>query len=533
MDILFLTRHFGCLRNFERPIFRLARAGHRVHLAAHQDDVLGGLAMVERWVGGQSGITFERVPGLPPSPFDDLATRLRLAVDYLRYVEPAYSRAFGLVQRAHKRTPRWILSATQAWWGRTWVARRAMRALLLALERVVPRNPGVDAFITARSPDLVLITPLLALGSAEMDYLDAARALGRPTIFCVWSWDNLSSKARLRTLPEAVMVWNETQKREAVTLHAVPARRVVVTGAQSFDQWFEWTARRSQAEFRRHVGLPGDRPFLLWVCSALLHGSAPEAPFVRQWLARLRASDDPALREVGVLIRPHPARLQEWADMDLDGLGPVSVWGTNPTDDAARADYFESLAYAAAVAGLNTSAFLEAAIVGRPVHTVLLPEHFDNQEGTLHFEYLMNVGGGLLHVARSWDKHLDDLRHALTRPEGAPDERSQRFVEAFIRPYGRAVNATDRFVEAVEHVAAEPAGAPLTAPFWAPMGRAALGGLRELMKRQCFMDWWRSPREYEKKVAIRRKRAAKDRARELAQLAQVRESRAGGSRPKA
>ena len=527
MDILFLTRHFGCLRNFERPIFRLAAAGHRVHLAAHKDDVLGGQAMVERWAGGESGITFERLPGLQASPFDDLATRLRLAVDYLRYVEPAYTRASGLVQRAHKRTPRWILSATRPWWGRTWVVRRTMRALLLALERVVPRNPGVDAFITARSPDLVLITPLLALGSAEMDYLDAARALGRPTIFCVWSWDNLSSKARLRTLPEAVMVWNETQKREAVTLHAVPARRVVVTGAQSFDQWFEWTARRSRAEFRRHVGLPDDRPFLLWVCSALLHGSPPEAPFARQWLARLRASDDPALREVGVLIRPHPARLQEWADMDLDGLGPVSVWGTNPIDEEARADYFESLAYAAAVAGLNTSAFLEASIVGRPVYTVLLPEHFDNQEGTLHFEYLMNVGGGLLHAARSWDQHVGDLSLALQRPEGAPDERSERFVEAFIRPHGRGVSATDRFVEAVEQVAARPVGARVKPPLWAPAGRVVLRGMRELMKRQVFMDWWLSPRQHVKKVAIRRKRAAKDRAREMAELAQAQASRTG------
>ena len=532
MKILFLTRHFGCLRNFEQPIFFFVRAGHCVHLAAHQDDVLGGQAMVERWAAGEPGITFERVPDLPVSPFDDLATRLSLVVDYLRYLEPAYATSSGLFRRSYKRTPRWILRVTRSGRGRARVIRRIITVILLTLERVLPRNPGVDAFITARAPDLVLITPLLALGSVEMDYLDAARTLGLPTVFCVWSWDNLSSKARLRTLPEMVTVWNETQKQEAVTLHSVPPCRVVVTGAQSFDQWFEWNAGRGRAEFCRYVGVPDERPFLLWVCSALLHGSPPEAPFVRQWLARLRASGDPALREVSVLIRPHPARLKEWDEIDLDGLGPVSVWGANPTDAEARSDYFESLSYAAAVAGLNTSAFLEAAIVGRPVYTVLLPENFDNQEGTLHFGYLMDVGGGLLNAARSWDQHLDDLSQALTRPEGLPDERSQRFVDAFIRPYGRDVRATDRFVEAVEQVAARPVGPRLKLPIWAPLGRVVLSGLRLLMKRRMFMDWWLSPSKYTKQVAIRRKRAAKDRARDLVQFAGAQATRSGQPRNK-
>jgi len=199
----------------------------------------------------------------------------------------------------------------------------------------------------------------------------------------------------------------------------------------------------------------------------------------------------------------------------------------NPTDQEARSDYFESLTYSSAVVGLNTSAFLEAAIVGRPVYTIVLPEHVENQEGTLHFEYLRSVGGGLLHESRSWDRHLSDLSDAVGRPEGALDERSQRFVEAFIRPHGRDVDATDRFVAAVTQVASRKGGAPLTPPVWAPVARAVLNGLHGLTDRRSVMDWWLSPREHTKVMAIRRKRAAKDRARELARLAQVEASRAG------
>ena len=65
----------------------------------------------------------------------------------------------------------------------------------------------------------MLLTPLIDLGSSQIDYLRAARELGVPTALCVWSWDHLSSKALIRECPERVFVWNETQKREAVELH--------------------------------------------------------------------------------------------------------------------------------------------------------------------------------------------------------------------------------------------------------------------------------------------------------------------------
>ena len=38
--------------------------------------------------------------------------------------------------------------------------------------------------------------------------------------------------------------------------------------------------------------------------------------------------------------------------------------------------------------GINTTAQIEGAIVGRPVHTVLADDFRFTQEGTLHFHYL-------------------------------------------------------------------------------------------------------------------------------------------------
>ena len=49
----------------------------------------------------------------------------------------------------------------------------------------------------------------------QIDHLRAARALGKRTGVCVFSWDHLSSKALLRQVPDRVLLWNETQKQRS------------------------------------------------------------------------------------------------------------------------------------------------------------------------------------------------------------------------------------------------------------------------------------------------------------------------------
>jgi hypothetical protein len=99
-----------------------------------------------------------------------------------------------------------------------------------------------------------------------------------------------------------------------------------------------------------------------------------------------------------------------------------------------------------------TSAFLEAAIVGRPVLTFTLPEYRLHQEEMIHFRYLMEVEGGLLHVASGLTPHFEQLAAALAL-DGARDEKNRRFLGAFVRPFGLDAPATPVFVEALEQLA--------------------------------------------------------------------------------
>jgi hypothetical protein len=85
-----------------------------------------------------------------------------------------------------------------------------------------------------------------------------------------------------------------------------------------------------------HVGLPADRPFVMYACSTLFDHSPPEAKLVVDWIRHLRASRLPQLQNIGILVRPHPSRLFEWDNIDLTTMGPAVLWGRNPLDPCRR-----------------------------------------------------------------------------------------------------------------------------------------------------------------------------------------------------
>ncbi len=526
MRIFFSMRHLGSFRMYEPVIRELAARGHQVHLALGRAEALGWSAALDALLADHPTITAGWLS--PPSTAfrAELAKTIRLWADYLRYFHPDYDSTPKLKARAEERVPPRLVRLSQGrFFGRPHNRQRLL-SLLRMLERALPPVPEIEQELRERRPDLVLITPLVYLGSSQFEILRSALALGMRTAFCVGSWDHLSSKALIRDMPQRVLVWNETQKHEAVRLHGVPPERVVVTGAQCYDQWFGRTPRRSREEFCRRVGLPDDRPFVLYVCSALFWGSPVEAEFVRRWVHSLRQSAHAEVREAAVLVRPHPARMDEWKDADLSGCGPVVLYGSNPVDAASKDDYFESLFYSHAIVGLNTSAFLEGAIVGRPVHTVLLPEFHENQEGVLHFRYLFTVGGGVLRAARSLADHQTQLAGSLRERPAAP---GAQFVREFIRPAGLGVAATPVFCDAVDAMLRLPAPAPERAGWrvvplrWAMF--AVFQALRRIYGSEVFRDdWSRKEREQQQRRDARmRQREERRRAAELAARERARE----------
>jgi len=473
MKILFVMLHPGYVRNYESTLRLLTRRGHRIHLAFNHPRKQAEEGLVERLAAETDRITF----GAAARRIDRwryFVGMIRGVMDYLRYWHPRYANAPKLRARVEQRIPlpAWVLRQTSR------LARPALidalTGVLTRLEQTVPCSRQISQFLETEKPDVVLVTPLVNMASDQVDYIKSARRLGIRTALCVASWDNLTNKGLIRLLPDRVIVWNEIQLREAVELHGVPAPRVVVTGAQRFDDWFERGPSSGREAFARRAGLDPARPYVLYVCSSPFI-AADEPRFVESWIRHLRASGEPMIRSLGVLIRPHPQNADPWRTVDFSSYGNVSVWprgGANPVSEEAKADFFDSLYHSEAAVGLNTSAFLEAAIVGVPSFTVLAEDFADTQAGTLHFHYLVGTNGGVLHTASTLGEHEAQLLGCLA-DKGAWRKVRTDFIRSFLRPHGLERPCTPLVAGAIEELGKEPGPDPEPDAGWVPLARAA------------------------------------------------------------
>jgi len=524
MKILFAALHQGYYRNIESVIEALAARGDELYLGHERhDSAIGGQAIVDRLADRFDTVTRGPVPTREVDAAF-LASKVRLWLDYLRYLDPMFPPASGLRSRAEARTPAAVVSLTRSALMRRPAAKRWLASCLDAIDRAVPPSPAIEAFLDEQRPDVVVVTPLIGLTpSSQVDLLRSAQARGIPTAVIVWSWDHLSSKAIIRDTVDGLFVWNEAQKHEAVRMHGFPAERVVVTGAQCFDKWFGRGPRRSRAEFIRRAGLPDDRPYALWVCSALLPGSPPEPDVVTRWAEGIRNAADDRVRSLNILIRPHPSRMSDWEGVDWRRFGNIALFGDNPVDDDARDDYFDSLYHSGAVVGITTSAFLEAAIVDRPVMTIYFDDVRQEHEGSLHFQLLLNFEGGMMTTARTVDEHVAQLATMVSGPPREVLMRQRRFVDAFVRPHGPDVTATAVVAERLESLGRQ--RSTVAVPGRAPaIARWGLRAVARVGSHPRWRYWLLTEREavvarrLDQKLA-RREQALADKARQRSEKA--------------
>ena len=476
MRILFALSSPEYLRYYDMTIEALALRGHDVVVAV--GTVRDGKPVPLTAV--QAITPRVTAAGLVPPRADRwtaLARAIRGTMDFVRYLHPDLAPASVLRARAKRHAlPSALQGLDRIRVLKPRTVARIMRALARA-EPAIPPGAALVDFLDAHRPDLVLVTPLVELASDQVDLVRAAQARGTRVATLVASWDNLTNKGDLRVATDLVVVWNEAQKREAVEYHRVPAERIVMTGAQPFDRWFNRGPSRSRAAFCRDVGLPDERPFVLFTGSSIFIARAEaETAFVRRWIQALRSSSDAGVRDLAVLVRPHPYNGRAWNPDAFADLPGVTVWprgGYDPIDAANRDGLFDSLFHAEAVVGINTSAMIEAAIVGRPVLSISASEFAETQDGTLHFRHLLRENGGFLRVASTFDEHLGQLADVRREPQSVNRDLS-RFVGTFVRPHGAGRESNAVLVDAIERYGRSPAPQPVRRSLAAMLSSAVL-----------------------------------------------------------
>lgn len=447
MNVLFVLASPEYLRFFDTTIALLAERGHQVHAVFQESAEYKPVGL-----SGAGALPLASVAVVPPARtfWADTAFAYRAVVDFLRYLHPDFRDAHVLRDRIRKK----VLPTACQWLGRlrgmSGSAHATVMAALRLAERALPVDAAVTRTVEQTRPQLVVVSPLVDAASAQVDWIKAARRAGIPSALAVASWDNLTNKGVMRIDPDRVFVWNDVQRSEAVRYHAVPPERVVATGAAVFDRWFDRLPSCGRDRFCRGAGLPDDGPFVLFTgSSAFIAAGGDEVAFVRRWIQALRSAPDPEVRALRVLVRPHPYNTGAWNDADL-GDAAAAVWprgAFNPAADDGRRDFFDSLYHAAAVVGINTSAMIEAAIVGRPVLTI---GEFATQHETLHFRYLLRENGGPVVQSATLANHLVQLAAAVREGGGAGD-----FVRSFVRPYGLDEPSAPRLAAAIDAAAAQ------------------------------------------------------------------------------
>ncbi len=444
MKILFSATHFGFLRNFQSTIRLLAEQGHELHLLAERRDAIDGQKMADLLAADHPSITFELLPTSRHRLWYALATGVRASLDYWRYLDPRWDDAPKLRGRAAEQAPRFALAfARLPVLGTRGGLVAACSGCSALIDRALP-PPGEVADVFRRiNPDVLLLTPLLYFRSHQVDHVRCARQLGITSVLGVGSWDHLTTKGLIHDVPDRVLVWNEAQKQEAIELHGVPAesrRRHRRAGLRSLVRDAAVARSRRVLPAGRTRSGASDRAVSLLVA---VHRA------VRGWFRPALDRRDSRQRRSPRCARPAcwSVRTRRTRASGRTSTSPPSstTWrsgrGRASTRSAApRAPTTSTRCTTPKASSASTPArMIESGIVGRPVYSVAAEEFAATQEGTLHFQHLKNVEGGLLHLARGSRRARRAARASADRRTRGASERPA--LHPGLRPSVRARRA--------------------------------------------------------------------------------------------
>ncbi len=456
--ILFHMAHAGFFRNFEATIQSVMLAGIDVHVRLSKkhlyismdDYLLPSAADVE-------ALSFS-VGELLNSESSKRNQRLRIQRNILHYLKPHLRVAENLQVRFDEMQKKDVMSLRELQFWRKcfrycpgFVAATIDRLLAWIDLRTPAESKALD-LLDRLSPALVVVTPMVDFASKELEIVKAAKKRHIPTVLAVASWDNLTNKGRVQMQPDYVAVWNRAMSEEAERYHELKKESIWITGAPPFDRWFDMQPSQTRKEFLKSLGLEHARKTVLYLCSSESIGGGREHSVLYEWLRALKKSPHPrwkVLKDINVLVRPHPMATTWLKRLKSDAYpGGVyfgaRVWPIDckhPTSGHGAELFFDSLCHADAVVGLNTSAMIEAAILGKPVLTIENHEASSTQCGNLHYRHLAE--SGFLHRASDFEEHTAQLIEVLENPSRSV-QAAEHFIQSFVRPFGRDQSASQR-----------------------------------------------------------------------------------------
>lgn len=439
------------------------RATLRVHLltTAHADS-----AVTERWGGADD-----------PEMLTVTDRGGHRTHDVLRVVRhAAFAERHGI--RTHRIFDRWR-RRDQARARRLWAG--AVRGLAVATardplyewlgraERRLARGrwelEPIMAQLRSLAPRLIVSTSCVVRDEAA--YLLAAERLGIPTLGCILSFDNLTSKGVLPTF-DHYAVWSDQMRQEVRRLYPDrDADSIRVTGTAQFDvhrrQDLRWSRERTLVE----LALAPDDRYVLYAANCATY-TPTEPELIREYLRRMRSH--PVLRRHRLVVRPHPADdAARWNG--LAGAEDGLVLSRPHADDgrfssgAAQARLIGSLAHADVCVNMASTMALDAAVLDTPVVCVAFAARAGGLEHwlagacyeTSHYAPIAESGG--VRVARSMDALVQETADYVLHPERDRSSRARLVADLCGPVDGASADRIAALIRSLAGVEAAPASA--------------------------------------------------------------------------
>ncbi len=340
------------------------------------------------------------------------------------------------------------------------------RRLRAAVE-TVPETAHYRQLFERNRPDVLLCSNQRPTGILPI--VLAARSLGIPTVTCIFSWDNLTSKARIAAPFDHYFVWSDLMGRELREFYPeIAPERIHVVGSPQFDPHTDARLLLSREAFFAQLGADPSRPLLCYSS-----GEPNNSPEDQDHLALLMRS----IREgrIGgnpqVVVRPTPtveghrfdavrAQYPELIYSRPEWISPVADDWTQmiplPSDVALLANLAHHADMNISVASTMT---LDFAIHNRPIVNVAFdiadPPPFkmslwDYYYRFEHYRPVVQTGAALF--SRSAEQYVQHINQYLAHPELHAVERRRLLDMELGVPAGQSSRrVVDALLEIVRH----------------------------------------------------------------------------------
>jgi hypothetical protein len=321
-----------------------------------------------------------------------------------------------------------------SWQGRI-VERRLRRATEVApfIEQLRDLRPGLLVSTTCIVRD-------------EYPYLVAAEALNIPTLACILSFDNLSSRGVVPRFGHYA-VWNRRMRQQLLRYYPeIDATRVHITGTPQFDFHLSDGCRWSREATLASLGMAPEQRYLVYAANAALF-TPTEPDLIRAFAAR--CAEVAELRRHRLVVRPHPLDdMARWRGLaDGDGRIVVSVpWEGQggPPAETDQARLVSTLLHADVCLNTASTMSLDAAVLDTPVvcvgfaaaHGTLEDRFLLKAHYTEHYRPIVESGG--VSLATSMEQLLDEVAAYVRDRSRGRDQRARLVAEECGPVDGRA-----------------------------------------------------------------------------------------------